>query len=257
MEKFVEQGLHVATRDEACPLHGTYVSSCLTVGTRPLPWSTCPTCARLQSAQMEREARCVDLTERQRRLETRLQKSGIPRRYREKGFAAFQTTCAAEERALGIAQHYATNFQRHAKRGATLVFAGAPGTGKSHLALATAMEVMKTDTVLYLCALDLIRAVRDTWRQGAPRSESDVLRELSEVGLLIIDEVGMQYGSDSERMTLFDVIDKRYRDLMPMILVSNLNRNDMKKLLGERSFDRLRECATWVVFDWQSRRGET
>ena len=41
-----------------------------------------------------------------------------------------------------------------------------------------------------------------------------------------------------------------------MILISNLDAAGIKKVLGERSYDRIRECARVVQFNWESWRGK-
>ena len=74
------------------------------------------------------------------------------------------------------------------------------------------------------------------------------------VPLLVIDEIGVQYGTDSEQTILFDVLDKRYRDMRPTILLTNQNTIGLKAFIGERAFDRLTETARWVAFDWPSHR---
>lgn len=94
------------------------------------------------------------------------------------------------------------------------------------------MAVMNTGTSLYLNALDLVRMVRDTWRRDSEMTESAVLQELSTVSLLVIDEIGVQYGTEGEQVILFDVLNRRYRDLMPTILLTNLGAKGMKEFLG-------------------------
>ena len=79
---------------------------------------------------------------------------------------------------------------------------------------------------------------------------------LAGIDLLILDEVGMQYGTEAEQITLFDIIDKRYRDLKPTILLTNQNSSGLKQFLGERSFDRVKEECIWVTFLWASHRGK-
>jgi DNA replication protein DnaC len=74
---------------------------------------------------------------------------------------------------------------------------------------------------------------------------------------LIIDEVGVQFGSDTEKMIVFDIIDGRYSNMLPTILISNLALPDVKELIGERAIDRLREDGGVVVaMKWDSNRGK-
>src|SRR5260364_148967 len=60
----------------------------------------------------------------------------------------------------------------------------------------------------------------------------------------------------ASRSFLFDVLNRRYRDMRPTILLTNLGKAGMKAFLGARSFDRLREGGIWVPFDWESYRGK-
>jgi DNA replication protein DnaC len=102
--------------------------------------------------------------------------------------------------------------------------------------------------------MGMVRSVRSTWRKGSERSEADVLDTLGRVRLLVVDEIGVGYGGDSEQVILFDVIDRRYRDMRPTILISNQDRAGFTQAVGERTFDRLTETARWIAFDWPSYR---
>jgi DNA replication protein DnaC len=102
----------------------------------------------------------------------------------------------------------------------------------------------------------MIRQLRSGWRRDSGRSELEELDILSRLDLLVIDEIGVQFSSDAERVQLFDVINRRYADLRPTILVTNLTLAEIQETLGERVFDRFREVATVVTFDWPSFRGK-
>jgi DNA replication protein DnaC len=243
-------------KQDVCDKHGEFTSMGFQIG-RTMRWQGCPACSEaFRVAQAEEQAKEAAAA-KQRNLETTLNRSGIPLRYRAKDFSTFVADTDGKEKALAAAMEFVKNIDQHADRGTVIVFSGQPGTGKSHLAIAIGQALMERGTVLYTSAIDAVRMIRDTWRRDSPKTESQVLEALSSVGLLILDEVGVQYGTEAEQVSLFDIIDKRYRDMMPMILLTNQNKAGMKSFLGDRSFDRLREGGQWVTFDWESHRGKT
>ena len=244
------------SKPASCTMHGEYVSTAFKLGVRVMAWSDCPQCAAFAKTAREQEANQRDVEERQRRLEARLNKSGIPMRYRAKDFTTFVADTDEKEKALAVAMEFASNFAKHREAGSSLLFLGLPGTGKSHLAISIAKHVMLTHTALYTSAIDAVRMIRDTWSRKSELTESQVLALLAGIDLLILDEVGLQYGTEAEQISLFDIIDKRYRDLMPTILLTNQNSAGLKEFLGDRSFDRLKENGTSVLFKWPSHRGK-
>ena len=72
----------------------------------------------------------------------------------------------------------------------------------------------------------------------------------------LIDEIGVQAATENEQQILFNVINGRNEQMRPVILISNLDAEGIKKVLGERSSDRIRECCRVVQFNWQSWRGK-
>jgi DNA replication protein DnaC len=255
MDELRRTTITTETRAADCETHGGYESTAFKLGARIMHWSSCPACAGEARAEELAKAAQEEAAVRQRQLETRLSQSGIPQRYRSKTFVNFIATDDAMEQALATAMRFAQDFDQHSEKGTFMVFSGPPGTGKSHLATAIAQAVLAGGTAMYTSAIDAVRLIRDTWRRNSERTESQVLAMLASIDLLILDEVGVQYGTEAEQVNLFDIIDKRYRDKMPTILLTNQNRSGLKQFLGDRSFDRLREGGIWVTFDWGSQRG--
>jgi DNA replication protein DnaC len=216
-------------------------------------WTKCPTCDDIAEAKAEAERQA----ERQKRIEqhnrTMLALARIPNRFIGRTFEKFIAGTDEQRVALTICRDFAENFEEHAKKGASLILSGKPGTGKSHLTAAILQAHIGRE-VCYMTCMDLIRAVRETWRRDSERSESEVLRYLEKLDLLAIDEVGMQYGTDGEQTILFDVLDRRYREVKPTILITNQDKDGFKQFIGERTYDRLRETSRWVAFDWPSYR---
>jgi DNA replication protein DnaC len=102
---------------------------------------------------------------------------------------------------------------------------------------------------------DAVRHIKSTWGSNSKLSELQAVANLVEPDLLILDEVGQQYGSEAERQILFDVLNKRYEARRPCILLSNLDMKDVIAFLGERVVDRLAEDgAAFVAFKWESHR---
>lgn len=255
MAEFCKAGalIQQETRPDNCAAHGTYTANGYAFNGK-IRWMACPECARQQQAEQAVRQAEQDTQAKQHHIEQQLHRAGIPLRYRSKDFAAYLADTDGKIKARAVAMEFADNFAEHTRRGTVMVFSGMPGTGKSHLAIAIARQVMQSGTALYSSAIDVVRMVRDTWRRDSAQTERQVLHMLATIDLLILDEVGVQYGTEAEQVTLFDVIDKRYRDLMPTILLTNLNKTGMKTFLGDRSFDRLREGGIWVTFDWLSQR---
>lgn len=243
------------TRPATCPEHGDYEERGINLLGHRTIWTGCPACNQAAADKEAARQRAIDEAAAQRRMEDRLDVSGIPLRFRDRTFATFQASSPEQERAREIAQDFADHFDRHRKQGTFLVFSGNPGTGKSHLAIAAGQAVLNRSTVAYLRVSDMIRTVRGTWRRDAERSEDATIRTLGDVGLLILDEVGVQSGTDNEQNILFDVLDRRYANCRPTILLTNLPSKEFREFVGERLFDRMKEIAVWVPFKWDSYRG--
>lgn len=239
----------IAQKTANCPTHGPFTSRLIVGHT----FSRCPTCEteRRAGEEAENQARAAQLArDRHSKL---LGKAAIPERFIGRSFENFKADTDAKLRAGTIARDFAEGFERCTSRGQGLIFSGKPGTGKSHLAAAILQALIPRD-VLYATCLDLIRMVRETWRKDSPQSERQVLTMLGDLDLLVIDEMGVQYGTDGEQTIMFDVLDLRYRAMKPTILLTNQDAEGLKGYLGERTYDRLRETSKLVLFDWDSYR---
>ncbi len=237
------------TLPKDCDKHGSFESRHI-IGRI---WSSCPAC-EVERRAKEAEAEAL---EQRRMAEARKRKllgrAAIPERFIGRAFDNFNADTPDKLHALTVLRDYSERFDEVAGKGKGLVLLGKPGTGKSHLASAVLQAHMDKD-VLYATCLDVIRMVRETWRRDSERSERQVLQFLGNLDLLVIDEMGVQYGTDGEQTVMFDVLDARYRNLKPTIILTNQDMAGLKAYLGERTYDRLRETCTTVAFDWESYR---
>lgn len=205
----------------------------------------------------------ADLLAQRRR--NALLECGIPPRFLQADFAGYVLQDAvadyakARGKVLEVCRSYAGRFREHAALGRSLIFTGAPGTGKTMLACAIAKAVLESGrTAKYATAYRLAGDVKETYGRST-ESERDVIRRYVAPDLLVLDEIGMQYGTDTERLALWEVINGRYESVKPTILVSNLTLPEMAEYVGDRVIDRMRENGGAVLaFTWESfRKGGT
>lgn len=220
--------------------------------------SRCPTCAEesriKEDARKEREAR----HEREMKVARLRGASGIPVRFASRDFAGYAATVPGQKIALSVCRAYADKWPEKLSEGASLVLTGGPGTGKTHLACAVANAVMQEHlgAVAFGTVATLLRHIKDTYRKDANRSEQSAIDDLVRPDLLVVDEVGVQVGSEHEKLLMFEVLNSRYQECRPTILISNLSAGELEAFLGQRVMDRYRECGSVLGFDWQSHRGQ-
>ena len=244
----------LGSKPVVCASHGEYTATGARYFGKREVWSVCPDCKEADQAAERMVQAQAAAAKQLARLSSLVDQAAIPARFIGRSFDNFRATTKEQAHALAVAQAYADNFAAHLKAGTGLTLAGQPGTGKSHLAAAILQAIMPQQCGLYLTCMGMIQTVRNSWRKDAERGESEVLRGLATVPLLVLDEVGVQYGTDGEQTIIFDVLDRRYRDLKPTILLTNQDKAGLEVFIGERSFDRLRETARWVSFEWDSYR---
>jgi DNA replication protein DnaC len=244
-------------RTEICDRHGVFDSNGVRILITKPPreiWSGCPAC-KADSERAEAEAKDAQhQAALKARIEASLAQTAIPQRFIGKTLDNYRAETDGQRKALELCRCFAENFDRHLKLGTSLIMSGMPGTGKSHLAGAVLQALLPRHVGVYVTLMDLIRMLRDTWRKDSDTTESQLLTRLQDVPLLVIDEIGVQYGTDGERAILFDVLDRRYRAMRPVILMTNLGKDDFRAAIGDRVFDRLTEVARWIAFDWPSYR---
>lgn len=247
----------LGTRSEVCPKHGAFASIGMAINlgkTSREIWTKCQGCADDDAAAAKSEAEARDAEVTRRALEGRLKMTAVPSRFLDRSLDNYHTDDAKQARALDICRAFVGDLDANLRRGSSLVFSGQPGTGKSHLAAAILMAALPKHVGLYCTLMDLVRMLRNTWRKDSEESEVSLLAHLTSLPLIVIDEVGVQYGTDGERTLLFEVMDRRYREQRSTILLTNLGVDDFRVAVGDRVYDRLTEVAKWVSFDWPSHR---
>lgn len=240
-----------------CSKHGAFEVRYLPMGNgKFFKNEQCASCAseaaiarRAEEAQLAKK-QTVELV-RRARLD-----AGVSLRNCHASFSDYVPEEDHEAKNLADMQRFCNRVQQGS--GGNIVMCGLPGTGKTLLVAATVNQLLAAGKRCRIIKmLDLIRELKDCWRRGADYTETQLIKQFASYDLLVIDEVGLGYGSDTEKLFIFDVVDGRYNNMLPTVLVSNLDITGVKQSVGDRVVDRLREDGGLIMgFTGRSRRAD-
>lgn len=246
----------IATKKAHCPEHGKYLSKKFRFLGQETEWSGCFQCDCLnyiKTATPENR----EIVRRRAELGG-MRDAGIPLRFQDRRLENFKTETRKQHDVLRTATDYAENFGDVAASGRSLLLCGYPGTGKTHIAVGIGHRVMtQGGTVAFTSVMNAVRRIRESYDRGGSGKPTvrQAIQQFADPDLLILDEVGQQRGTDDELVLIYDIINARYEAVRPTIVISNLNAEDMRRYLGDRAFDRLREGGGRALqFDWESYR---
>lgn len=185
----------------------------------------------------------------------------LPARFKDCSFANYKATGKALSNRT-VCEKYVAGWPQS---GGGLMLGGV-GTGKTHLATAICRSLCDKGISCKMTNVNqIVRDIRSTWGNGRKVSgkwegsetvetEADVIRNYNNYELLVIDEIGSQYGTDSERIIINEIINNRYERMLPTIVIGNLSVSETKDIIGERVVDRLKHGGFLLIFDWESNR---
>lgn len=219
-------------------------------------------------AEQERLKQEQERQERYQRQQARINKllgeSGIGKRFQQRVFATFKTDTPARKKSFQVAKEYADNFAIHMQDGTGLYIEGTNGTGKTHLAAAIAMQLMTEQKISCICktAGDLLLDIKSAF-DGDSVNEKQVLQIYKDVPLLIVDDLGKEQCTDWSISTLYSILNDRYEKMLPTIITTNYNSDDLVRALTPKGYDnykakaiisRLREVSKVLTMAWDDYR---
>lgn len=234
-----------------CEKHGEYEAKRLVVFGQEII-TNCQLCAAEESAAEEREKKA--------KLEAE-KAANFKRMNIEPEFYGATLENYRAETGSQTAAFEAVSKMVLERRGA-VALSGSFGVGKTHLACAAAKELGGAVYTMFEIAL----RIRCTYAPKATETELDVLKELSALPFLAIDEIGRSKGAEAEANWLSYIIDKRHVRFLPTMLLSNKKlarqlpqekwRDSFEAAIGDDVAQRIKAAGVTIALDgrnWRER----
>lgn len=151
-------------------------------------------------------------------------------------------------------------------RGGIVCLVGKSGTGKTRMAY----EIAKSSTLpddrikqinnesmrpaIYRTMVEICAELRSAFHSQSDMTEFQLLRWYRNAALLVIDEVQEGTATPFENQKLTAIIDSRYQDARPTILIANQSLADFSKTISPSVISRIHECGRVIECNWQTYR---
>lgn len=156
-----------------------------------------------------------------------------------------------------------------------ILFSGGVGSGKTFITAAVANAVIdmchisdddaeragkgiadrKYTPVRFTSTVELLEQLKATYNAGSgTETAQNITDRLKKAPLLVLDDMGAEKPSEWVSERLFEIVDYRYNEELPVIITTNATPQELKQKIGERSFDRLREMCVFIPVTAKSQR---
>lgn len=161
------------------------------------------------------------------RYQKMLHASGISEQFLRIGFKEFETKTEFQKVAKAQAIDYVKNFEQvEKKRNNSIAFLGNCGTGKTHLSIAIANNLMaKNIGVLYMPYREIITRIKQVIINEFEYAR--VVNKYKTARVLLIDDFAKGKTTESDINIMFEIINFRYLNRKPIILSSELLQDDL------------------------------
>ena len=164
----------------------------------------------------------------------------LPERYKNKTFDNFNDS-NEEYKYVDFLKQCITDYP---EKPIEIILFGCTGAGKTHLAIASYLELTKqgklsANNFQFITAPEFLFKIRESYNPNPKEYESQIMDRYSECDFLILDDLGSEKTSEFAVQALYLLIDRRIRNIKPMIITTNLTLERIEEKLDARIASRL------------------
>lgn len=180
----------------------------------------------------------------------RMRKMGFPEKAMQEW--TFENDDGSNQKLTNAMKNFVERFQTFREEGKGLLLFGTVGTGKTYLAACVANELISKG--IPCLVTNFARIASEL--QGTFEKQQ-YIDNLNSFPLLVIDDLSAERKTEYMQEIVFNVIDARYRAKLPIIVTTNLTREELLNpadLTYRRIFSRLFEMCTPIEVAGKDRR---
>ncbi|WMJ88890.1 ATP-binding protein [Anaerocolumna sp. MB42-C2] len=195
----------------------------------------------------------------------KLQFADIPREFESLSVESFKTDCYSKvetrekaEMVKAICRNYINQFNQIKETGKGLyLYSKEKGSGKTRMAVSMANDIINNYMVSakITTAIRILDEIKNTWNSNRDAekpllSEMQLVNDITQVPVLIIDDIGVEKSSPWVDEKFYSILDNRLISKKITIFTSNVRIEDLK--LDERIRSRIGKMALPVQFPNES-----
>lgn len=203
-----------------------------------------PILCTCKKEEMENKKNIEEAKEKQYRLQRLINNSLMDKKFTKETFENWDFN-KGQKNMYDLGLKYCEHFKECKADGLGLLLYGTPGNGKTYLSNCIANKLLsKFIPVICVGINSLLSRFKETYCNYGKEAEEGIIRALSNADLLVLDDLGSEQDTEWSRSRIYNIIDSRYRNGLPIIISTNKTINELKNMYHERTIDRLLEMCT-------------
>lgn len=201
--------------------------------------------------EYSRECKCMQ----KQKIDERVKQADLPKIFESATIGDFELPIYRQEinkklltNAIKGIRYWIDNFETMKYKGIGLyIYSATKGSGKTRMIAGIANELIskKQVKVKFTTSLQILNEIRACW-DNDNQNESRILKCLSEVDVLIIDDFGTEQAKEWVNDRFYQIINERYTNRKITLFTSNSRLDELK--YDERIISRIKERVYQIPF---------